>query len=511
MSDSRVDVEQPSSWEVRWKGLTFKVPDKANGQKTILDDCAGAVRGGQVCGVLGPSGSGKTTLLDALAGRIDGKRKGRTLEGDIAGCERCAYVQQEDSLVGVLTTKETLHTAAALVGGAAARQRADALLDELGLTICADVIVGTILLKGLSGGQKRRLSMAVELVAEPKTLLLDEPTSGLDSASALGVLEKVRDVAGRAAVAVVLTIHQPSHAAWQTLDRVSFMARGRVCYFGDDAGLKAFLATAGAPVPPNRDVAEYVLSLTNEDFPGHGDLDAIVAKFRATRGDDAEAVDQAPPPRRRAGFLTRFAVLCGRGFRELLRDPGVIMVRLAMYAMLSALIGAMYANVGNDKDQESVVARVSVLFYVAAFMVFMSVAVLPFVMLQRDVFVKERMNGHYGVRAGVSQFVCSSHDAVAPQVPEYVLARFVVAVPGVALLAIVTTLLVVFPAKLNGPLVYGLDLFVSLLVAEGFMSLVAACVPHYIIGIALAAGIFGFHMLCEGFFKVKSEIPDYLK
>ena len=77
------------------------------------------------------------------------------------------------------------------------------------------------------------------------------------------------------------------------------------------------------------------------------------------------------------------------------------MVRLAMYAMLSALIGAMYANVGDDKDQESVVARVSVLFYVAAFMVFMSVAVLPFVMLQRDVFVKERMNGHYGVRTGV--------------------------------------------------------------------------------------------------------------
>ena len=204
-------MEQPSSWEVRWKGLTFKVPDKTNGQKTILDDCSGAVRGGQVCGVLGPSGSGKTTLLDALAGRIDGKRKGRSLEGDIAGCERCAYVQQEEALVGVLTTKETLHTAAALVGGAAARQRADALLDELGLTSCADVIVGTILLKGLSGGQKRRLSIAVELVAEPKTLLLDEPTSGLDSASALAVPHRMRCLP---AVSQVLRLLLPSaHAA----------------------------------------------------------------------------------------------------------------------------------------------------------------------------------------------------------------------------------------------------------------------------------------------------------
>jgi len=117
---SKVDVEQPAAaWEARWRGITFKVPHKSAGQKTILDDCSGAVLGGQVCGVLGPSGSGKTTLLDALAGRIDGARKGRTLLGDISGCERCAYVSQEEAFVGVLTTRETLHTAAALVGGPA--------------------------------------------------------------------------------------------------------------------------------------------------------------------------------------------------------------------------------------------------------------------------------------------------------------------------------------------------------------------------------------------------------
>ena len=223
--ESRVDVEQPSDWEVRWKGLTFKVPDKTNGQKTILDDCSGAVRGGQVCGVLGPSGSGKTTLLDALAGRIDGARKGRALTGDIAGCERCAYVQQEEALVGVLTTKETLHTAAALVGGAAARQRADALLDELGLTSCADVIVGTILLKGLSGGQKRRLSIAVELVAEPKTLLLDEPTSGLDSTASIEVCTALSNLS-RLGISVVMVIHQPRFSLFQLFDEIFLLARG---------------------------------------------------------------------------------------------------------------------------------------------------------------------------------------------------------------------------------------------------------------------------------------------
>lgn len=299
------------------------------------------------------------------------------------------------------------------------------------------------------------------------------------------MLQKVKAVAEQSKIAVILTLHQPSYAAWQTLDRVSFMARGRVVYFGDgDEGLKSFLTTAGHPLPANRDAADFVLSLTNEDFPGHGDVDAIVAKFRETqkRGDGAGAADRAVPPRRRANVVTRFGVLCGRGFRELLRDPGVIGVRLAMYAMLSALIGAMFRQ--RRRQQGPGVSDGAGLGAV--------LCVLPFVMMQRDVFVKERMNGHYGVA-------------------EYVMARFVNSVPGVALLAIVTTLIVVFPAKLNGPLVYGLDLFVSLLVAEGFMSLVAACVPHYIIGIALAAGIFGFHMLCEGFFLVKSDIPDYLK
>lgn len=120
-----------------------------------------------------------------------------------------------------------------------------------------------------------------------------------------------------------------------------------------------------------------------------------------------------------------------------------------------------------------------------------SVAVLPFFMIQRDVFVKERCNGVY-------------------KPAEYVLSKFVVSIPGVLALALISTTLIVLPSELNNFGVYLADLFLSLMVAEAFMGVMAAAVPHYIIGIALAAGVYGFFMLCEGYFKIKSDIPPYL-
>ena len=90
----------------------------------------------------------------------------------------------------------------------------------------ADTHVGTIFFKGISGGQKRRLSIGVELMSNPSLLLLDEPTSGLDSASALHVVQLLRSVARTKGIAVAMTIHQPSHEAWKLLDTVSFMSSG---------------------------------------------------------------------------------------------------------------------------------------------------------------------------------------------------------------------------------------------------------------------------------------------
>ena len=162
---------------ISWKNLSYSVPLKDKTTLKILDHCDGEVFAGEVCAILGPSGCGKTTLLDVLASRVDTNKKGRSLEGEIRiATNRIRYVQQEESLVGVLTARETLHFAARLAGAPLAH--VDVLLREMGLDSAADTQVGTIFSKGMSGGQKRRLSIAIELVSDPCLLFLDEPTSG---------------------------------------------------------------------------------------------------------------------------------------------------------------------------------------------------------------------------------------------------------------------------------------------------------------------------------------------
>jgi len=161
-----------------------------------------------------------------------------------------------------------------------------------------------------------------------------------------------------------------------------------------------------------------------------------------------------------------------------------------MYVMLCLMIGLMYIGLGDEYDYSAINSRTSMLFYIAAFLVFMSVAVLPFFMMERPTFLRERTNGAYGVGA-------------------WVLANFLCSLPGLALISILSTVCVVPLAGLNGFGVFFAALLCSLIAAEGFMNLIGAISPHYIIGIALGAGVYGFFMLCEGAFKVQDDIPPW--
>ena len=236
--------------DVTFDALTVALP----GGRVALRDATGALRAGRVAAIVGPSGAGKSTLLDLLAGRLP--PAGSVVSGVVAlnglPTRRChpslvGFVPQDDAaLLGWLTVRELVRFYAAIrerrervdprADAAERRERRVAVvLRELGLHGERDVLVGVAgdaRRRGLSGGQRKRVAVAVELVADPSALLLDEPTSGLDAATSLSLLTSLAAAAGRG-VCVAAVLHQPSAKAWHlTDDAIVFGRDGVVAHAG---------------------------------------------------------------------------------------------------------------------------------------------------------------------------------------------------------------------------------------------------------------------------------------
>jgi ABC-type multidrug transport system ATPase subunit len=492
-----------------WSDLSYTVSAKGGEQKQILQSVSGRCAPGELMAVMGPSGSGKTTLLDILADRVSSG----TIDGaiELNGTKRNAktfravtsYVAQEDSLMGSFTVLETLQMAAKLslprsVTHDMIQERVQSVIDEMGLRVCEHTMVGDLFHKGISGGQKRRLSIAIELLSNPSVLLLDEPTSGLDSSSTYNVMKFIVRLCEAEGKTVVCTIHQPSSLVYEMFTTVMILSAGQTVYCGPRGDALDHFASIGYACPQYSNPAEYYIELVNADFEGHADITKLVGAYasgstaatiqrqivadRNTASDAAKPAKLEPP-----SALRQFGVLLFRNSLNNLRNPGIYWVRLFMYFMLSFMVGTMYLSTNKDLTEDDIVP---LLFYVQAFLVFMSVAVLPFFIEQRAVFIRERANSGLNVVS-------------------YVVANFLASLPGIFLIALMSTALVVLLADLNAFGWFLLNLFLSLVVAESLMHLLASAVPHYIIGIALGAGLFGMFMLCEGFMVPRHAIPDY--
>ncbi|KAH7436810.1 hypothetical protein KP509_05G036900 [Ceratopteris richardii] len=226
-----------------WKDLSVSVPSTQGGpSRSLLQNVSGYAEPGSLLAIMGPSGCGKSTLLNALAGRlgsstidsgeilVNGRRQ-RLSYGN------AAYVMQDDALIGTLTTYETLAYSAHLqlpdtMTVVEKEQRVHDAIREMGLQECANTPVGSWYINGLSGGQKRRLTIAIETLKKRELLFLDEPTSGLDSAAALHVTNRLLTLAesGRT---LVVSIHQPSSEIFQLFHYLCLLSSGQTVYFGE--------------------------------------------------------------------------------------------------------------------------------------------------------------------------------------------------------------------------------------------------------------------------------------
>ncbi|KAG3171702.1 hypothetical protein PC128_g18672, partial [Phytophthora cactorum] len=356
-----------------WSDLSYAVPSKKTakntyGKKIILDKVSGRSAPGDLTAIMGPSGSGKTTLVDLLADRISSGLVTGTIE--LNGTDRVtktfravtSYVAQEDTLLGSFTVVETMKMAARLslpnsVVMTDIHSRVESVMDAMGLGACRNTLVGDIFRKGLSGGQKRRLSIAIELLSNPSILILDEPTSGLDSSSAHNVMKYILKLCGEGKN-VLCTIHQPSSLVYDMFTNVIVLSLGQTVYCGSRANMIPHFASIGFNCPKYMNPAEYFVNLVNTDFEDHVDVTKLVHAY-AQSNVKKQLLDQLSADRatlqnlpdielRPSSAMRQFSVLMYRNTLNNIRNPGIYWIRLFMYFCLSFMVGTMYLSTNDD-------------------------------------------------------------------------------------------------------------------------------------------------------------------
>lgn len=252
-----------------FKGLTVST---ANDPDTLLiKNVSGCINGG-LWGIMGSSGSGKTTLLSILSRRIDSIGFKWTGEACLNGKPYCnatlknmsAYVMQDDLLYPALTIADTLYYTAELRMPAEATadeksKRVDEVMKMMGISHCHNTIVGDSRKKGLSGGERKRLCVAMELLVKPQLLFLDEVTSGLDSTTAMDVMTSLKHLATSGECTIICSIHQPQEAIFDLLDNLILMQRGSILYHGNREHSLEYFAMQGRICGSKQNPADFLI------------------------------------------------------------------------------------------------------------------------------------------------------------------------------------------------------------------------------------------------------------
>ncbi|KAI8369430.1 uncharacterized protein BYT42DRAFT_110213 [Radiomyces spectabilis] len=253
--------------------LTFDDVCYSVAGRDILSGLSGYVEPGQMLAIMGPSGAGKSSLLDILSRKHKrGVTSGRIqINGHVPDRRQfkrmTGFVDQDDTLMGTLTVRETLMYAAMLrlprsMNVKQKQKRVADVMNELGIESIADSMIGVPGQRGISGGEKRRVSIGKELVTNPSLLFLDEPTSGLDAYNAGIVMACLQRLAKQGQRTVVVTIHQPRSNIFKMFDSLLLLAAGQMVYFGAVNDTPRYFRDIGFPVPEGYNVADYLIDLT---------------------------------------------------------------------------------------------------------------------------------------------------------------------------------------------------------------------------------------------------------
>ncbi|KAL9108387.1 MAG: hypothetical protein Q9227_006847 [Pyrenula ochraceoflavens] len=359
-------------------------------QKNVLSNVSADFPSGTVSAIIGGSGSGKTTLLNVVAERMTGGIFNATGSKSFNGSPylrsvRSAYVMQQDVLLPTLTVRETLRYAADLrlpppVTQEQRRDIVERVILELSLKECADTRIGNNVHRGCSGGEKRRVSIGVQLLANPSVLFLDEPTTGLDATSALQIVRTLKDLA-RKGRTIVVSVHQPRSEIWRLLDNVVLLSRGSLLYSGSTKDALPYFKEQCFEIPPLVNPAEFLIDLAAIDnrseeaeITSTARVESLTAAWEDeyqnhlwTEKEMSEPAESGPTAdpgpsvaHAKVPYSRQMTVLTARTFLVTIRDPMGLAGSLFEAIGMGVLTGWIFLNL--DRSLQGIRSREGALY-----------------------------------------------------------------------------------------------------------------------------------------------------
>mmetsp|Transcript_90016 Transcript_90016/g.280160 ORF Transcript_90016/g.280160 Transcript_90016/m.280160 type:complete len:621 (+) Transcript_90016:92-1954(+) len=507
---------------VTFSDLRYTVPAKKKSTYAILSGVSGHFEPGRLTALMGPSGSGKTTLMDILAGRKTsaGKLEGEVLFGGnevpkSALRHLCGYVEQFDTLVGELTVEQMLMYTAELklprsLGRDGKRHRVDEVIDILRLEKCRSTVIGNQLRRGISGGQAKRVNVALALVTRPKIVFLDEPTSGLDSRMANELCALLKNLAKEGAT-VIATVHSPTSLAFSFFDDLFMLqAGGRLIYDGPVADARAHFESMGNAFPEDKgySLPDWLVDTTSGpggealDQPDKEPMDFATFWEEKKAGQRAEArrnavaalksspADLKSLPTKGPGQLWALWTLLAYRMSTHYRSGEFLGPRFGDKIFMSVLTLSLYWGIGDKTDAQSIQSVAAALYFFAALCGYGAAAFVPSLTLERPLFYRERADGCY--------------TAVA-----YYMSKFVEEAVLCTLTSLTFSAIVFFAMRLQGSfIVFAAAYFLTSMVGIVLAYAVAAFAPTMEAANALLPTYVTTCMYFGGLFLVFDKIPD---
>ncbi|KFK26886.1 hypothetical protein AALP_AA8G306400 [Arabis alpina] len=445
----------------------------------------------EILAVVGPSGAGKSTLLDILASKTS-PTSGSILLNSIpinpsSYRKISSYVPQHDSFFPLLTVSETFSFAARLLlpNPSTLSETVTSLLSELNLTHLSN----TRLAQGLSGGERRRVSIGLSLLHDPCFLLLDEPTSGLDSKSAFDVVHILKSIAVSRHRTVIMSIHQPSFKILSIIDRLLLLSKGTVAYHGSLDSLEGFLLSKGFTVPQQLNSLEYAMEILQELRESDGNTDIIALPSTENRRKTA---NKQSIVRYRTSRITEISLLSRRFWTIIYRTRQLLLTNALEALVVGLVLGTIYINIGIGK--EGIEKRFGLFAFTLTFLLSSTTETLPIFINERPILLRETSSGVYRL---------SSH----------ILANTLVFLPYLFVISVIYSVSVYFLVGLCPTWqafgYFVLVIWIIVLMANSFVLFLSSLAPNYIAGTSLVTVLLAGFFLFSGYFISKESLPKY--